>query len=86
MGIHGFWERGRRCIFDIRVTDTDARSYHHKNPMKVLEAHEQEKKDNYLKTCPELHKDFTSMVYSIDGMAGRKARMAEKRLASYFGE
>ena len=84
MGIHGFWERGRLCIFDIRVTDTDARSYRHKDPMKVLEAQEQEKKDKYLKTCHELHKDFTPMVYSVDGMAGREARMAEKRLASYL--
>ena len=84
VGIHGFWERGRLCIFDIRVTDTDARSYRHKDPMKVLEAQEQEKKDKYLSTCHELHKDFTPMVYSVDGMAGREARMAEKRLASYL--
>ena len=27
VGVHGFWQDGRMCIFDVRITDTDARSY-----------------------------------------------------------
>jgi len=81
-GVHGFWKPGCLCIFDIRITDTDARSYRHKHPKQVLETHEKEKKDKYLARCHELRKDFTPLVYSVDGMAGREARMAEKRLAS----
>ena len=81
-GVHGFWQPGRLCIFDIRITDTDARSHRHKLPGKVLEDQEKEKKDKYLARCLELRKDFTPLLYSVDGMAGREARMAEKRLAS----
>ena len=81
-GVHGFWKPGCLCIFDIRITDTDARSYRHKHPAVVLKEHEQEKKGKYLERCHELRKDFTPLVYSVDGMAGREAKMAEKRLAS----
>ena len=85
-GCHGFWQRGRPAIFDIRITDTQARSYRNKNPKKVLAAQEKEKKDKYLKTCHEMRKDFTPMVYSVDGMAGREAKNAEKRCAAYLAE
>ncbi len=80
----GFWERGRTCIFDMRITDTDAKSYRKKEFGKVLSQHEKEKKDKYLQTCLEMRKDFTPMVYSVDGIAGREARNAEKRLATYL--
>jgi hypothetical protein len=53
-------------------------------PEKVLADQEQEKKNKYLATCHELRKDFTPLVYSVDGMAGREAKMMEKRLASYL--
>ena len=66
----------------MRITDTDAKSYRKKEPMKVLEQHEKEKKDKYLQNCLEMWKDFTPMVYSVDGIAGREARNAEKRLAT----
>ncbi len=75
---HGFWERGRTPIFDMRITDTDAQSYRKKEFVKVLEQHEKEKKDKYLQNCLEMWKDFMPMVYSVDGIAGREARNAEK--------
>jgi len=48
----------------------------------VLAAQEKEKKDKYLKACHEMRKDFTPMVYSVDGIAGKEARSAEKHLAT----
>ena len=68
----------------MRITDTDARSYRKKGFAKVLEQHEKEKKDKYLQNCLEMRKDFTPMVYSVDGIAGREARNAEKRLATHL--
>ena len=47
-GIHGFWERGHPAIFDVRIIDTDARSYRNKDIFKMLTAYEKEKKDRYL--------------------------------------
>jgi hypothetical protein len=81
---HGFWERGRTCIFDMRIMDTNARSYQKKDFGKVLSQHEKEKKDKYLWTCLEMRKDFTPMVYSIDGIVGREARNAKRRLATHL--
>ena len=69
----------------MRITDTDARSYRKKEFAKVLEQHEKEKKDKYLQNCLEMRKDFTPMVYSVDGIAGREARNAEKRPVTHPG-
>ena len=68
----------------MRITDTDAKSYRKKDFGKVLLQHEKEKKDKYLRTCLELRKDFTPMVYSVDGIAGREAQNAEKRRATHL--
>jgi len=46
---YGFWARQRDCIFDVRITDTDARSYRNKDYEKVIAAQEKEKKDKYLR-------------------------------------
>jgi len=81
---HGFWERGHMTIFYMHITDTDARSNRKKEFAKVLEQHEKEKKDKYLQNCLEMRKDFTPMVYSVDGIAGREAQNAEKRLATHL--
>ena len=87
VGYIGFWRSGRETtIFDIRVTDTDAKSYLPTEVSKVLERQEKEKKGKYLTSCLEMRKDFTPLVYSVDGVAGREARSAEKRLASMLAD
>jgi hypothetical protein len=42
--IRGFWTAGADCILDVRVTDTDSKSYCKRTPFKVLESQEKEKK------------------------------------------
>ena len=84
-GVHGFWQRGRQAIFDVRITDTDARSARGRDFTKILASHEKEKKDKYLQPCLQMRKDFTPLVYTVDGIAGREARNAEKRLATHLG-
>jgi hypothetical protein len=81
---HGFWERGQTTIFDMPITDTDAQIYRKKEFVKVLEQHEKEKKDKFLQNCLEMRKNFTPMVYSVDGIAGHKAWNAEKRLPTHL--
>jgi len=79
---HGFWKRGTTTIFDIRVTDTDAASYRATDPKKVIQRHEREKKAKYNALCQARHRHFTPMVFSVDGMQGKEATAAIKRLSS----
>ena len=86
MSVYGFWTPGTECVFDVRVTDPSAKSYRKKDPRKVLETQEKEKKDKYLRKCLERRKHFTPLVFSVDGMAGREAKKAMKHLASMLAE
>jgi hypothetical protein len=83
---HGFWQRGRTAIFDVRITDTQSCSYRSKDYQKELAQQENEKKNQYLRPCLEMGKDVTPLVYSVDGIAGREAKNAEKRLAYHLSE
>ena len=81
---HGFWEGSRTNIFDMHIMDTDTQSYRTEEFEKGLEQHEKEKKNKYLQNCLEMGKDCMPMFYSVDGIAGREARNAEKRLATHL--
>ncbi len=82
VGAHGFWKRGRTAIIDVQVCDTDAKSYGNRESKKVLEGAARRKKEKYEEACLERRRDFTPMIYSVDGMADKHARAAEKRIAS----
>ncbi|KAL7530159.1 hypothetical protein ACHAXR_003343, partial [Thalassiosira sp. AJA248-18] len=36
VSVHGLWKHGSTCILDIRITDTDSRSYEASTSSKVL--------------------------------------------------
>jgi hypothetical protein len=78
----GFWKRGTTAIFDVRITDTDQPSYLGTAPAKVLSNMEKEKKDKYLEACLSTRRQFTPLVFSVDGLAGAEAKAAMKRLSS----
>jgi hypothetical protein len=82
VAVHGFWRRGTTAIFDVRVTDTDAPTYRNQDPRKVLEKHEKEKKVKYGAACLARRRQFTPLVFSVDGLRGTEADAASKRLAS----
>jgi len=82
IAIHGLWKSGETCILDIRITDTDAKSYAGISSKKVLEKAAKAKKDKYLDACLERRKSFTPLVYSVDGMPCKEAKAFEKRVAS----
>jgi hypothetical protein len=81
--IRGFWARGTDCILDVRVTGTDAKTYCKRDPAKVLESQEKEKKRKYLEAClKRRRRHFTPFVCSVDGMLGREAKTFAKQLAA----
>jgi hypothetical protein len=82
LAVHGFWTRGQTAIFDVRITDTDQPSNRNTNPSKVLLRHEKEKKDKYGALCIARQRTFTPLVFSVDGLLGKEATAASKRLAS----
>jgi hypothetical protein len=82
VAVDGFWKHGRRCIFDVRITDTECRSTRNHDPSKVLAKCEKLKKDKHLHACLEQRRDFTPLVYSVDGMSGRETKQAERQIAS----
>ena len=68
----------------MRITDPDARSARGRDHTKILAAHEKEKKNKYLQSCLQMHKDFTPLVYTVDGISGREARHVERNLATHL--
>ena len=82
LAVHGFWSRGQTAIFDVRITDTDQPCNRNTDPAKVLLHHEKEKKDKYGALCIARPRTFTPLVFSIDGLLGKEATAASKRLAS----
>ncbi|KAL3795565.1 hypothetical protein ACHAWO_009861 [Cyclotella atomus] len=81
-GVIGFWKRNRECLFDVRITDTEGRSTRNQDPERVIAKCEKEKKDKHLEACLYRRKDFVPLVYSVDGLSGREAKSAERRVAS----
>jgi hypothetical protein len=73
VAVHGFWKRGQTCILDVRVTDTDAKSYANSTSAKVLENAAKRKRDLYGEACFERRRSFAALVYLVDGMPCKEA-------------
>ena len=86
VGVHGFWRRGQQTIFDVRVTNTECASQRRRDPRKVLASHEKLKKQKYLEPCLAQRKNFTPLVFSVDGLRGVETEAACKRLASLLSK
>ena len=78
----GFWTRRRFCVFNIRVTDTDESSYGNRSSAKVIQQAEKAKCDKYKSAWQDRQRDFVPLVYSVDGLPGKRAKAAERRLAA----
>jgi hypothetical protein len=85
-GAHGFWQVGHITIIDVCIADTQSCSYRNKDYQKVLVQQEKEEKHQYLCPCLEMWKDFTPLVYSVDGIAGREAKNVERHLVCHLLE
>ena len=54
--------------------------------MKVLAAHEHEKKNKYLEPCLNQRRHFTPFVVSTDGLVGKEATTLLKKLSAILAE
>ena len=79
--MHNFWCRGTACIFDIRAADSDSTKYCRYPSLAVLVQQEQQKKIKYIERSLEMRRDFTALIYLVDGMTGEDVMLSEKRLA-----
>ena len=84
VGVKGFWQRATTCIFDVRVVDPDQPSYLSSTAQKILDRHENDKKKTYEQRCRDERRDFTPLVFSVDGMRSTECKAACKRLASHL--
>ena len=79
--IRGLWTKGTDCIIDVRITDTDAKSYVSCDPMAVLAQHERAKKKKYLQPCLAQRRTFCPFITSCNGLLGKEATRLLQRLA-----
>ena len=80
LGARGVWQPQAMALFDIRVVDTDARSYLSHSPSDVLASAEVEKKRKYCDASAERRATFTPLCFSVDGLAGDEAACFLKHL------
>ncbi|KAL7474491.1 hypothetical protein ACHAW6_000464, partial [Cyclotella cf. meneghiniana] len=78
---HSFWNQGKGTVFDVCICDTNSRSYGNTSLSKILERQGKEKKDKYETACLDRYRDFTALVYSVDGMASKDTRTAKQCIA-----
>ena len=64
-----------------KVADSDAIKYCRAPALVVLTQQEQQKKTSYLDRCLDMRRDFTDLVYTLDGMMGEDVRVSKKWLA-----
>ena len=77
IAVHGLWEKGKTCILDTCITDTDIKSYDGSSLEKVLKRVAKLKKDKYAAPCIARRRSFAPLVYLVDGMTYKEAKRSE---------
>ena len=80
LGARRVWKPQAMTLFDIRVVNTDAKSYLSHSPVAVLASAEAEKKRKYCNACTERCATFTPLCFSVDGLVGDEAACFLKHL------
>ena len=83
----GFWTRGQRAYFDIRIFDPSARCYQDLSLEAAHRRNEQEKKRKYEERIQNIdHGTFTPLVFTTLGGMGPAAGAFYARLAEIMAE
>ena len=69
--------------FDIRVSDTEAKSYSNRNAEDALESCADRKRRKKAKACQEKHIVLTPLISSVDGMMARESKSFLRRLSDF---
>ena len=80
--IRYLWNNGTDGVHDMRLVNTDAKSYWEKSPVRYLEEVERSKKKMYLEDCLKQRQHFSPFVASVDGLLKVEAMANLKRIAS----
>ena len=80
--IRDLWANRTDSFHDMRVVNTDAKSYWGRTPEKCMEEAEKGKKKMYLEACLQQRRHFSTFVASVDGLLGVEATATLKRIAS----
>ncbi len=83
IAIRGVWHPQAMASFDVRIVDTDAKSYVIISPQSVLATAEREKIVKYSAACVEKHMSFTPICIFVDGLLGPHTVSFMKRLADH---
>jgi hypothetical protein len=78
--IMSLWEKGTDCILDVRVTDTDARSYHNNDPPESPRGGRVAEKEDICSTLFGSAASFHFLLVSVDGLVGKDVRTVSKTL------
>ena len=83
----GFWVRGQRAFFDIKVFSPSAPSYLNKSLQQSYLDNEGEKRRNYNQRIMEVeHGSFTPLVFSCHGGMGHECAQFFRRLCGLIAE
>ena len=83
----GFWRRGEKAFFDIRVFGPVAQSHFNQNLQAAHLRQENEKRRQYEGRVLHVeHASFTPLVFTIAGGMGKAAQKCFSRLAEMLAE
>ena len=77
-GIIGFWQDRNMKIFDIRITDVMAKSYKDGSTNHTIQKWGNLKKWNHPQFFLEACRNFTPLVFSVEGCLGKQTRGSQK--------
>ena len=89
ISIDGFWQRGQRAFFDVRVFNPFVPSYRNEKLSTAFNANEREKNRNYTQIVIDIHIDhgsFTPLVFTPYSGSSRETEKFISVLASSIAE
>ena len=82
LATHGFFERGTNTIINICISNIDCATSWVRDPIKVLQQHEADKRRKYQAICASQQVSFHPFVASADGLLAPAATWLLKHLAA----